>query len=74
MANQDEKVQASLRQKLNHNTQAATQQIVLDKTLTRILIDLQLKEEGWQADSEILTFKNGTRPEKGKISPLPNCQ
>lgn len=66
LANQDEKVQASQRQQLNHNAQKATQHIVLDETLTRILIDQQLTEAGWQTDSETLTFKKGTRPEKGK--------
>ena len=32
---------------------------------TRIRIDVQLREAGWQADTELLTYKNGTRPEKG---------
>lgn len=66
LANQDAKAQASQRQQLNRKTQAATQHIVLDEALTRILIDQQLIEAGWQADSEAFTFKNGTRPEKGK--------
>lgn len=66
LATQGEQAQTSQRQQLNRNTQAATQHIVLDEALTRILIDQQLTEAGWQADSEALTFKNGTRPEKGK--------
>ena len=66
LANQDDKAQASQRQRLNLNTQAATQHIVLDEALTRILIDQQLTEAGWQADSEAFTYKSGTRPEKGK--------
>jgi type I restriction enzyme R subunit len=66
LASQGEKAQASQRQQLNRNTQAATQHIVLDEALTRILIDQQLTEAGWQADSEAFTYKNGTRPEKGK--------
>ena len=66
LAEQDEKAQASQRQQINRNTQAATQHIVLDEALTRILIDQQLIEAGWLADSEELTFRNGTRPEKGK--------
>ncbi len=66
LAAQDDKAQASKRQQLNRNTQAATQHIVLDEALTRILIDQQLIEAGWQADSEALTFKHGIRPEKGK--------
>ncbi|WP_285260589.1 type I restriction-modification system endonuclease [Halopseudomonas bauzanensis] len=66
LANQDEKSQTVQRQQLNRNTQAATQHIVLDEALTRILIDQQLIEAGWQADTEVLTFKSGARPEKGK--------
>lgn len=66
LASQDDKAQSAQRQALSRNTQAATQHIVLDETLTRILIDQQLIEAGWQADSEALTYKNGARPEKGK--------
>ena len=66
LAAQDEKSQASQRQQLNRKTHAATQYIVLDEALTRILIDQQLTETGWLADSETLTFKKGARPEKGK--------
>jgi len=66
LAAKDEKTQAQQRQQLNSKTQAATQHIVLDEALTRILIDQQLIEAGWEADSEALTFKNGDRPEKGK--------
>jgi len=62
----DQKAQTAERKKLNHRTQAATQHIVLDEALTRILIDLQLIEAGWLADSEDQTFKKGARPEKGK--------
>ncbi len=62
----DEQTQAKQRQTLNKNTQVATQHIVLDEALTRILIDQQLIDAGWDADSEALTFKNGERPEKGK--------
>lgn len=66
LAAQDEKAQAAQHQRLNHTTQAATQHIVLDEALTRILIDQQLIAAGWQADSEALAFSKGARPEKGK--------
>ncbi|MCP5017558.1 MAG: type I restriction-modification system endonuclease [Ketobacter sp.] len=66
LATQDEKAQVSQRQQINRNTQVATQHIVLDEALTRILIDQQLLEAGWQADSEALAYQKGTRPEKGK--------
>lgn len=66
LAAKDDKAQSQVKQKLNSKTQAASQHIVLDEALTRILIDLKLMEAGWEADSEALTFKNGARPEKGK--------
>lgn len=66
LAAADEKTKNAHRSQINKNTQAATQHIVLDEALTRILIDQQLVEAGWHTDSEALTYQNGTRPEKGK--------
>lgn len=66
LASQDEKTQSQQRQQLNHNTQIAAHNILIDEALTRIIIDQQLTQAGWQADSEALTYKNGVRPEKGK--------
>lgn len=43
----------------------ATTQLSLNEDLTRILIDQQLQEAGWQADSEQLTYQKGARPQKG---------
>lgn len=63
---QDEKAQSAQRQAIKQSTQVATQHILLDEALTRILIDKQLIEMGWQADSVELTFQKGARPEKGK--------
>ncbi len=40
--------------------------VVLDEADTRKLIDEQLRDAGWIADTGILSFGNGTRPEKGK--------
>ncbi|WP_375177780.1 type I restriction-modification system endonuclease [Marinobacter mobilis] len=62
---QDEKTLANQRQEVNHQTQRANQQLYLNEELTRILIDQQLEEAGWQADSQDQTYKNGARPEKG---------
>jgi len=56
------KQQSSAKQK----TQAASQYIVLNEELTRILIDQQLRDAGWQADTQELTYQKGCRPEKGK--------
>lgn len=38
----------------------------LDEAETRLLIDDQLRQAGWLADSAKLRYSKGTRPEKGK--------
>jgi type I restriction enzyme R subunit len=38
----------------------------LDEAETRLLIDDQLRQAGWLADSQKLRYSKGTRPEKGK--------
>jgi type I restriction enzyme R subunit len=47
-------------------TQKASSQFTLNEELTRILIDQQLINAGWDADTQELTYKKGARPEKGK--------
>lgn len=44
----------------------ASQLVQLDERDTRFLIDQQLREAGWEADSEYLTYDLGVRPEPGK--------
>jgi len=44
----------------------ASTQFTLNEELTRILIDQQLIEAGWEADTQELTYQKGARPEKGK--------
>ncbi|MBL8250469.1 MAG: type I restriction-modification system endonuclease, partial [Candidatus Competibacter sp.] len=44
----------------------AANAVELDEAATRQLIDQQLQQAGWTADSVNLTYANGTRPEKGK--------
>jgi type I restriction enzyme R subunit len=66
LAAQDTKTASSSLQKITRKVQAASRNIVLNEELTRILIDQQLQEAGWQADTQEFTFQNGTRPEKGK--------
>lgn len=51
---------------VTERTQKATAQLSLNEELTRILIDQQLIESGWEADSQELTHKKGARPEPGK--------
>lgn len=49
-----------------HHTKRASQKFDLSEDLTRILIDQQLVDAGWEADSLDLTYGKGIRPEKGK--------
>lgn len=44
----------------------AATQLVLDEAQTRQLIDRQLRDAGWIADTEHLRYAKGSRPEKGK--------
>lgn len=43
-----------------------TDTLSLDESSTRILIDQQLQDAGWEADSEQLDYRKGVRPEKGR--------
>lgn len=45
--------------------EAATQ-VELDEQQTRLLIDVQLSEMGWDVDSDALRHSHGTRPEDGR--------
>lgn len=45
--------------------QAATL-LDLDEAATRRIIDQQLRDAGWEADTEQVNFKKGARPQKGK--------
>lgn len=53
-------------QQVMHCTMQASSNFDLSEDLTRILIDQQLIEAGWEADSLDLTYSKGARPEKGK--------
>lgn len=44
----------------------AASNLELDEADTRLLIDVQLIDMGWEADSNSLTHSKGTRPEKGR--------
>jgi type I restriction enzyme R subunit len=52
--------------KVIEETEQATASFTLNEELTRILIDQQLINAGWEADTQELTYSNGARPEKGK--------
>jgi len=57
-------------QQVAKRTQQATSSFDLTEDLTRILIDQQLTDAGWQADSLDLTYNKGARPEKGKYKAI----
>lgn len=44
----------------------AASQLSLSEDVTRILIDQQLQEAGWEADTESLTWQKGARPQKNR--------
>ena len=44
----------------------ASQAIVPDEAATRRIIDKQLQDAGWDADSDNLTYAKGVRPQKNK--------
>lgn len=48
----------------------ASQAIALDELETRALVDAQLNEAGWVADTESLRYSNGARPEAGKFKAI----
>ncbi len=56
---------ARLKQLIERASQAA-QRVDLDEAATRLLIDDQLRQAGWEADSQTLHYAKGTRPQEGK--------
>ncbi|WP_417663139.1 type I restriction-modification system endonuclease [Pseudomonas sp.] len=58
--------QPQVSQQVAKKTQQASSSFDLSEDLTRILIDQQLIDAGWEADSLDLTYSKGARPEKGK--------
>jgi type I restriction enzyme R subunit len=51
---------------VRRETQLATRLIRLSEEETRILIDKQLRERGWEVDTVLLDYRRGARPEAGK--------
>ena len=50
--------------------EAASKTIDLNEDQTRALIDQQLRDRGWEVDSENLRYSQGFRPTKGKLTNL----
>lgn len=53
-------------QRVAQSTQQSSASFELSEDLTRILIDQQLRDAGWEVDSLELTYAKGVRPEKGR--------
>ena len=51
---------------LSGQVAAATQSLMLDEDETRALIDAQLRDAGWEAETRVLRYSQGTRPEAGR--------
>ncbi|MCM3006716.1 type I restriction-modification system endonuclease [Priestia koreensis] len=64
------KEQLYVNEKEKQNRREQSQRVAanfeLSEAETRMLIDQQLQEAGWDADTENIRFSKGTRPEKGK--------
>lgn len=54
------------RQQAIDHAQRIGQQLELDERETRRLIDQQLRDVGWDADTEELRYSQGVRPQKGR--------
>ncbi|ASF16101.1 type I restriction-modification system endonuclease [Shewanella sp. FDAARGOS_354] len=59
------KQQTDIKQ-LSSKVKRVSKSITLDEESTRMLIDMQLIEAGWEADSILLDYRKGARPQKGK--------
>jgi type I restriction enzyme, R subunit len=57
---------AAEKQKVLQLAEIAAEAIDLDEADTRVLIDEQLRERGWEADSLNLRYSKGSRPVRGK--------
>jgi type I restriction enzyme R subunit len=51
---------------LRQAARTAAGAIELDEAATRQLIDAQLRQAGWEADSQVLRYSNGARPQKNR--------
>ena len=66
LAAEAEAEKITLQRRLAAKQEAAATHLHLDEAETRLLIDDQLRQAGWLADSVNLRYSKGTRPEKGK--------
>lgn len=65
MQNTNQNALNQQRTRLGQQGRLAAKAIWESEELTRILIDQQLRDAGWQVDSKVLRYSKGTRPQKG---------
>ena len=53
-------------QRLLRSAATAASQVQLDEAETRRIIDAQLRQAGWEADTQTLRYSKGTRPQRGR--------
>ena len=53
-------------QQVIEQAESAAQKIDLDEAATRQIVDQQLRDRGWEAKSQDLTYASGARPAKGR--------
>lgn len=53
-------------QEIIEQGETTAQQIDLDEAATRQIVDQQLRDRGWEVDTQKLTYGGGTRPAKGR--------
>lgn len=63
---QAEKAAPAALAQLERAAEAADSSINLDEAATRSIIDQQLRDAGWEADTHELRYAEGTRPTKGR--------
>ena len=51
---------------LLQQAQTASAEVEKDEQMTRILIDEQLRDHGWEVDTQYLRYSKGTRPQKNR--------
>jgi type I restriction enzyme R subunit len=66
LQHQAEQLPAVALTSLEQEAAKAAKDINLDEAATRAIIDEQLRDAGWEADTQSLRHGNGTRPIKGR--------
>lgn len=57
---------AAVLRKVIHTLKDSSEKIVLSEAETRVIIDAQLRDAGWEADTVNLRYSKGARPQEGQ--------